>query len=529
MAILKTRYELLDAVAALRDCVAGARYPLAVPGAADARLARRELLEQLDDYLIPRLRHPAAPLLAVVAGCTGAGKSTLVNSLVRREVSPAGVLRPTTSSPVLVCHPDDWEWFADRRVLRRLPRAVGDGEAGVRVVAAERIPRGLALLDAPPIDAVGTDLRRLGAYLVCAADIWIVVTTAARYADAVPWHLLRTAREYGVSLVTVLDRVPHQVAVEVAGYYSAMLEAAGLGGAASFAVAELPESAGEGGLLPESAVAGVREWLWRRAVDPQAREDALRRTVGGVLGSLRGRLSALAAASAGQHAALLRLCRCAEDRYREASAEISAGLGDGVVGGAAQARLREYHAGGSTGAGEELGRALADGVAVLIRGALDRAAEQVAGCWRADPAGFTGRDPGGDGGTPAEGRGRVAELVAGWLQRVKELAGGDAAEAVGLILAALARGDEEGVVAEANQDLDRRVAALLRAECDRRLATLDELEVTPDQQMSLVAAVSVVQRLAQRSAGRGGGRGGSGIVGQAGGIPLSGRAVPVAG
>ena len=48
-----------------------------------------------------------APLLMVVGGSTGAGKSTLVNSLVGADVSPAGVLRPTTRAPVLVCHPAD--------------------------------------------------------------------------------------------------------------------------------------------------------------------------------------------------------------------------------------------------------------------------------------------------------------------------------------------------------------------------------------------------------------------------------------
>ena len=48
-----------------------------------------------------------APLLAVVGGSTGAGKSTLVNSLIGRAVSRPGVIRPTTRSPVLVHHPDD--------------------------------------------------------------------------------------------------------------------------------------------------------------------------------------------------------------------------------------------------------------------------------------------------------------------------------------------------------------------------------------------------------------------------------------
>ena len=72
--------------------------------------------------MLPRLRRIDAPLLTVVGGSTGAGKSTVVNSLVRAQVTPSGVLRPTTRSPVLVCHPDDVAWFSDTRVLPELTR-----------------------------------------------------------------------------------------------------------------------------------------------------------------------------------------------------------------------------------------------------------------------------------------------------------------------------------------------------------------------------------------------------------------------
>ncbi len=58
----------------------------AAPAARGGRAAagRREIAAQLDDYVLPRLATIDAPLLAVVGGSTGAGKSTLVNSLVGR-------------------------------------------------------------------------------------------------------------------------------------------------------------------------------------------------------------------------------------------------------------------------------------------------------------------------------------------------------------------------------------------------------------------------------------------------------------
>ena len=134
-------------------------------------------------------------------------------------------------------------------------RSASDGERVLRIETADTLPRGLALLDAPDIDSLVADNRVLAAELICAADIWVMVTTAARYADAVPWHLLRTAKEHNATLVTVLDRVPHQVVSEVSRQYGALLAKAGLGDVPRFTVPELPESAWGGGLLPATAVA----------------------------------------------------------------------------------------------------------------------------------------------------------------------------------------------------------------------------------------------------------------------------------
>src|SRR5918992_2273150 len=128
--------DLPGALARLRDALAAVRLDLEVPGAGQARRVRDDLVAQVDDYLLPRLRQMDAPVLMVVGGSTGAGKSTLVNSLVGSVVSPAGVLRPTTRAPVLACNPDDVRWFADDRVLPSLPRTTGGaaGPGGLQVV-----------------------------------------------------------------------------------------------------------------------------------------------------------------------------------------------------------------------------------------------------------------------------------------------------------------------------------------------------------------------------------------------------------
>src|SRR5690625_6045652 len=64
----------------------------------DGRASHSALSAELKDYVLPRINRTRTPFLIAVGGSTGAGKSTLVNSLLWRAVSPAGVRRPTTRS-----------------------------------------------------------------------------------------------------------------------------------------------------------------------------------------------------------------------------------------------------------------------------------------------------------------------------------------------------------------------------------------------------------------------------------------------
>src|SRR3954451_16341811 len=144
---MTTPTGLPDALQQLRDAVAAAPLGLATTGRDAAARTARSVVDQVDDYLLPRLRDLEAPLLTVVGGSTGAGKSTLVNSLLGALVSTAGVLRPTTRSPVLVCARADLAAFSGDRVLPGLPRVTGSGggPASVHLVARDDLPAGLAL------------------------------------------------------------------------------------------------------------------------------------------------------------------------------------------------------------------------------------------------------------------------------------------------------------------------------------------------------------------------------------------------
>ena len=337
--------DLLPAVTSLRDEVGTTRLPFDLPGVHAAEGGRAELLRQLDDYILPRLASLDAPLLAVVGGSTGSGKSTLVNSLVESIVSAPGVLRPTTRSPVLVHHPDDERWFTPARILPDLARATGgnavEGQATMQLVASSTLPPGLALLDAPDIDSVVLGNRELARQLLGAADLWLFVTTAARYADAVPWELLRQASERGTSIAVVLNRVPRGSIPVIREHLASMLKEQGLGAAPIFTVAE--SDLADDGTLPPDEVARLHSWLSALAKDARARALVVRQTLTGALDSLDPRIQALVDASAAQVAARVALEKAARAAYAEATSGVETGMSDGsLLRGEVLARWQEF-------------------------------------------------------------------------------------------------------------------------------------------------------------------------------------------
>ncbi|MGZ4566929.1 MAG: ABC transporter [Blastococcus sp.] len=402
--------RLPDALRALREHVAAVPLGLATAQRDDARRAARGVVDQIEDYLLPRLLDLDAPLLTVVGGSTGSGKSTLVNSLVGAPVTTAGVLRPTTRAPVLVCAADDVAAFSGDRVLPGLPRVTGaaGGPGTLHLVPRDDVPAGLALLDAPDVDSVVESNRDLAGQLLAAADLWVFVTTAARYADAVPWDLLRTAQQRGTALAVVLDRVPPEAAAEVSADLAGMLQRAGLSAARLFVVRERPLLEGR---LPADEVAPLRGWLHALAADQEARAAVVRQTLTGALDSLEQRVAGIVSAVGEQTAAAEQLRRAAGAAYAAAFDGIDEGVRSGtLLRGEVLARWQEFVGTGEwmralqgqvsrfrdrvvaavTGrpvAGEELQGALENSVELLLRAEAERAAERTVTAWRSLPGG----------------------------------------------------------------------------------------------------------------------------------------------
>jgi hypothetical protein len=396
---------LPEALTRLRDDLGAVRLSLELDSAGQARRVRDDLVAQVDDYLLPRLWQMDAPVVMVVGGSTGAGKSTILNSLVGTEVSPAGVLRPTTRAPVLACHPDDVRWFEDQRILPKLARSTGSSGASagtLLLVPTNALQPGLALLDSPDIDSVLAENRVLANQLLAAADGWLFVTTAARYADAVPWEFLRAARDRGTSLSIVLNRVPDD-AREVAAHLREMLREQDLGDTELLVV---PETELVDGLLPARALAPVRNWLDALAADAAARSDLIRRTLKGALASLPARAGSVVSAAAEQLAAASELRAEVDAAYAGALRDVEEAMRSGsllrgevlarwheVIGTGDVMRALESRVGwvrdrvksvvtGKPAADEELRVAVENRIEAVIRAAAERASERASRAWR---------------------------------------------------------------------------------------------------------------------------------------------------
>lgn len=397
----ETVKAMAAALGALRESVASLRFGLDLPGAGEARKASGELLAQLEDYVLPRVRMNTAPALIVVAGSTGAGKSTLVNSLAEKNVSRTGVRRPTTGVPVLVCHPDDRQWFAEGELLgglRRFDQARPEaGQRGIVISATEKLPQGVALLDTPDIDSVVEEHHEIAHRMLDAADLWIFVTTAARYADAPAWNLLRLAKERGARLAIVLSRVQDRAREVVLKHFVRMLTEYGLGEIDRFVISE--SKVGDG-RLPDSEVTELRLWLAELSVDGARRAQAVRETLNGVLDSFRTRVPALAKHLEAQVAFRGELRGDVEAAYLGALTDLDKAFRSGaLIHGEVLARWQDFAGSGDLMRSLQLrkrarsGRqtperiiafraALRAGLESVIVAAATRAAEEVTARWR---------------------------------------------------------------------------------------------------------------------------------------------------
>lgn len=393
-------------------------------GTATARTLLAAMARQLDDYILPRSASVDNPLTIVVGGSTGAGKSTLVNTLLGEPLTQSGAIRPTTRHPVLLHRAEDEAALSPERFLPTLPRTRTSGmNAGSQAlpgldpkiaralipITTSALPQGIALIDAPDIDSVSEENRTLAKELLSAADLWLFVTTANRYADAVPWELLHEAAARSIAIAVVLNRVPEGDEEAIENDLRRMLDEAGIHAVLIHTVTEQPRD--ESGMLAPVSLAPLTLWIRELGADAPARAAIARQTLAGAVETLAGNLQVLAAEQARQQAAHQSLATIAAEEYEDALTTIDGALSDGsLLRGEVLSRWHDFVGTGDffrsldstigrlrdrvssalrgqPAAAQKVEDALESGIHAVVLDAAARASENTRTRWRASRAG----------------------------------------------------------------------------------------------------------------------------------------------
>ena len=393
-------------------------------GTATARTLLAAMARQLDDYILPRSASVDNPLTIVVGGSTGAGKSTLVNTLLGEPLTQSGAIRPTTRHPVLLHRAEDEAALSPERFLPTLPRTRTSGmNAGSQAlpgldpkiaralipITTSALPQGIALIDAPDIDSVSEENRTLAKELLSAADLWLFVTTANRYADAVPWELLHEAAARSIAIAVVLNRVPEGDEEAIENDLRRMLDEAGIHAVLIHTVTEQPRDAS--GMLAPVSLAPLTLWIRELGADAPARAAIARQTLAGAVETLAGNLQVLAAEQARQQAAHQSLATIVAEEYEDALTTIDGALSDGsLLRGEVLSRWHDFVGTGDffrsldstigrlrdrvgsalrgqPAAAQKVEDALESGIHAVVLDAAARASENTRTRWRASRAG----------------------------------------------------------------------------------------------------------------------------------------------
>jgi energy-coupling factor transporter ATP-binding protein EcfA2 len=295
--VIGTAPSDLHAIVERLEALAARRLEFEPRGPAAKARARR-LADHLRGHVRVRAASLDAPLVVLLVGPTGAGKSTIFNTIAGRRASETGVLRPTTRVAVVLVHPDDRAALVDGALAGVPPEML-------RFVEDDTIEPGLALVDAPDIDSLEHANRDLADRLVEAADLCCFVTTATRYADRVPWTVLSRVQERGLPLLVIVNRMPPDPAdrTEILADVRRLLADAGMDGllaASGESAARELVSVAEGALDPAgdrlapTTIQPVLDEIARLRADRDARIELAARALTGSLVGLGESLDRIA-------------------------------------------------------------------------------------------------------------------------------------------------------------------------------------------------------------------------------------------
>lgn len=306
--------DLRAALDRLAEAVEGAAFSFPADAQVE-RLAERDHASRLfRDYLIDRLGDLSSPLVVAVFGPTGSGKSTIVNALAGREISPVGVVRPTTRAPVVWCRSGGGD------------RYTGGAFAGA-VVVEDRHPllEALTLVDTPDLDSYEVENRARAERVLSVADAGVFVTTPQRYADAVPWEVMRRLAGRGLPVTFVMNRLARRSSGSLVDF-GAIVRREGVADLSHDDMVAVHEQRRDTPVLARSAVKRLSEVLEVLAVE---RDVVLMASIDGAIADGVVRAGWVVEQVGSQASEAASLQRVVEEAYTSQIADIESHLSQG--------------------------------------------------------------------------------------------------------------------------------------------------------------------------------------------------------
>ncbi|VEI12469.1 GTPase [Trueperella bialowiezensis] len=146
------------------------------------------------DKAVARRSMASDVTIVALAGATGAGKSSLLNALVGREIARVSPIRPTTSDPIAVTNTNDSDVLDWLDIAQR-------HEVELRTSAP------MVLVDLPDIDSTSFAHRDTARRLTSIVDVVVWVLDPQKYADAVVHEdYLAGLAEHAETTIVVLNQ-----------------------------------------------------------------------------------------------------------------------------------------------------------------------------------------------------------------------------------------------------------------------------------------------------------------------------------
>jgi hypothetical protein len=224
-----------------------------------------------------RRKPNAAPLLLVMLGGTGTGKSTIVNRILGQNVSATSFRRTFTTGPVAVvadARQIPAGWLGVEHTLAEPSELPARGRAGSLIVATQSqdLTRHLTVVDTPDLDGDQPAHHAEADRAFRWADALLFLVTPEKYqmTELLPYY--RLASRYLLPAVFVMNKCEQQV---VADDYQTLLRSHGLDNPDRLFVVPRDDAGYEP--PPEQNLQALQQFLLRLpAPDARARSTALR-------------------------------------------------------------------------------------------------------------------------------------------------------------------------------------------------------------------------------------------------------------